>query len=220
MQDELHRCGSSGLPSGIFVGTQIGLPPVRDFAEPKLRSRILNDVLEKGARICLAITEPSGGSDVQGLLTTAEKVKHPKTGQECYKLNGSKKWITTGIWSDLFCTAVRTGPEGSGAGGVSFVLVDKRDSVTKDGIELKRMKVGGLGSSGTTLIQFTDCYVPVENLIGQENQGFKYIVSLLGAPFLSSPPLLIHATPYVDVQLQSRTIDHLDRSTPTCEGLS
>jgi len=114
--------------------------------------------------ICLAITEPSGGSDVANLRTTA------KDEGDHYLLNGEKKWITNGIFSDFFTVACRTG--GPGMGGVSLLLVEKN----MPGVTTRKMKCSGVWCSGTTFIAFDDVKVPKENLIGKENKGFQYIM--------------------------------------------
>jgi alkylation response protein AidB-like acyl-CoA dehydrogenase len=80
--------------------------------------------------------------------------------------------ITNGIWSDYACMAVRTG--GPGAAGISLLLVPLKDT---PGVTMRRQSVSGLASSGTTYIELDDVRVPVDNLIGEENQGMRYIVT-------------------------------------------
>jgi len=116
--------------------------------------------------ICLAITEPSAGSDVANLKTTARLSPDGKH----YIVNGEKKWITNGVWADYFTVAVRTG--GPGMGGVSLLLIERAFA----GVTTRQMKCSGVWPSGTTYITFEDVKVPVENLVGKENQGFKYIM--------------------------------------------
>jgi alkylation response protein AidB-like acyl-CoA dehydrogenase len=87
-----------------------------------------------------------------------------------YIVNGEKKWITNGVFADYFTTAVRTG--GPGMGGVSLLLIDRSPGVTT-----RQMNCSGVWSSGTTYITFEDVKVPVENLLGKENKGFKYIMN-------------------------------------------
>lgn len=86
-------------------------------------------------------------------------------------MNGEKKWITNGIWCDYFTTAVRTG--GEGMNGVSVLLIEREAG----GVSTRKMDCQGVWSSGTTYITFEDVKVPVENLIGKENQGFKVIMT-------------------------------------------
>ena len=93
--DELYRGGSI---SSIFVGLTVGAPPLRQYASPELKSEILPQILTGQKRISLAITEPAAGSDVRNITTMAEKTPDGKH----YIVNGEKKWITNGMFSDYF----------------------------------------------------------------------------------------------------------------------
>ena len=162
--DEVARCGSGGVCWGLFAGLSIGLPPVIQFGSKYLQEKVAACL--KGEKIiCLAITEPGAGSDVANLATTAKKTPDGKH----YIVNGEKKWITNGVWADYFSVAVRTG--GSGMGGVSMLLIERGPGVTT-----RQMNCSGVWPSGTTYITFEDVLVPVENLIGKENEGFKYVM--------------------------------------------
>lgn len=115
--------------------------------------------------ICLAITEPSAGSDVAAIKTVA------KREGDYYIVNGNKKWITCGVFADYFTVAVRTGEKGMR--GISVLLLE-RD--TMPGISTKQMDCTGVWPSGTTYIEFDEVKVPVSNLIGEENKGFGVIM--------------------------------------------
>ena len=165
-QEELGKLGSAGFTWGLTGGLSIGLPPVlRFFQNKELRSKVARECLSGEKSICLAITEPSAGSDVANLKTSAKK---SEDGTH-YIVNGEKKWITNGVTSTYFSTAVRTG--GPGFGGVSLLLIERGPGVTT-----KQMQCQGVWSSGTTYVTFENVKVPVENLIGKENQGFKYVM--------------------------------------------
>jgi alkylation response protein AidB-like acyl-CoA dehydrogenase len=84
-------------------------------------------------------------------------------------VNGSKKWITSGTFSDFFTVAVRTSPDGMN--GLSLLVLEK----SMPGIKVRHMKCGGLWTSGTAFVDMEDVKVPVENLIGVEGMGWKYI---------------------------------------------
>jgi alkylation response protein AidB-like acyl-CoA dehydrogenase len=156
---------SSAFCRGLFGGLSIGLPPVLHFGSEDLKDRIAGPCLRGEKIICLAVTEPTAGSDVANLKCTAKKSADGKH----YIVNGEKKWITNGVFADYFTVAVRTG--GEGMGGVSLLLVER-----SEGVKTQQMKCSGVWSSGTTYVTFEDVKVPVENLIGKENQGFKYIM--------------------------------------------
>jgi alkylation response protein AidB-like acyl-CoA dehydrogenase len=164
--DEFSRCGSGGVGWGLFGGLAIGLPPILHFGSPDLKTRVAIPCLKGEKIICLAITEPTGGSDVANLFCEARKTPDGKF----YIVNGEKKWITNGVYADFFTVAVRTG--GSGARGISLLLIEK----TFPGVNARQMKCSGVWPSGTSYLTFEDVKVPVENLIGEENFGFKYIM--------------------------------------------
>ncbi|PWY86022.1 acyl-CoA dehydrogenase [Aspergillus heteromorphus CBS 117.55] len=167
LTDELSRTGSGGLVWNLIGGYGIGCPPLVKFGKKPLVERILPGILAGDKRICLAITEPDAGSDVANLTCEAKLTPDGKH----YIVNGEKKWITNGVWSDYFTTAVRTG--GPGMNGVSVLLIEREQG----GVSTRRMDCQGVWSSGTTYISFEDVKVPVENLIGKENQGFKVIMT-------------------------------------------
>lgn len=165
--DELSRSGSGGFVWNLVGGFGIGGPPVLKYGKKELVERIMPDIFNGDKRICLAITEPDAGSDVANL--TCEAVLTPD--KKHYIVNGEKKWITNGIWCDYFTTAVRTG--GEGMNGVSVLLIER----SFGGVSTRRMDCQGVWSSGTTYVTFEDVKVPVENLVGKENQGFKVIMT-------------------------------------------
>ena len=107
------------------------------------------------------------GSDVANINCEAKLTPDGKH----YIVNGEKKWITNGIWSEYFTTAVRTG--GPGMEGISVLLIER----SHGGVSTRKMDCQGVWSSGTTYITFEDTKVPVENLIGKKNQGFKVIMT-------------------------------------------
>ncbi len=117
--DEVARCGSGGVLWGLMEGLVIGLPPVLLFGSEALQQKVVKPCLSGEKVICLAITEPSGGSDVANLKTTAVL----SADKSHYIVNGTKKWITNGVFADFFTTAVRTGDPKSGAAGCVSVII-------------------------------------------------------------------------------------------------
>jgi len=165
--DELSRAGSGGFVWNLIGGFGIGAPPALKYGKKELVQRIMPDILNGDKRICLAITEPDAGSDVANLTCEAKLSEDGKH----YIVNGEKKWITNGIYSEYFTTAVRTG--GEGMNGISLLLIER----SFGGVSTRQMDCQGVWGSGTTYVTFEDCKVPVENLIGKENQGFKVIMT-------------------------------------------
>ncbi|XEG70350.1 acyl-CoA dehydrogenase family protein [Pseudomonas sp. abacavir_1] len=163
--EELMRSGSGGLVAGLG-SLDIGLPPLLKWGRPELRERIVPQVLAGEKIMALAVTEPSGGSDVASLKTRAVR------DGDHYRVTGSKTFITSGVRADYYTVAVRTG--GEGYGGVSLLLVEKGTPGFTVGRKLKKM---GWWASDTAELFFDDCKVPVENLIGMENMGFACIMA-------------------------------------------
>lgn len=115
-----------------MAGMSISLTAVRSWMrDTALREKITEECLSGKKKMCLAITEAFAGSDVAGLQTTAEKTADGKH----YVINGTKKWITNGMFSDYFVTGCRTGK------GFSVILVPRSEDV-----ETKKIKVGRFSS--------------------------------------------------------------------------
>ncbi|KAF5854763.1 hypothetical protein ETB97_011802, partial [Aspergillus alliaceus] len=166
--DELARSGLSGAGASLNAGFAFGIPPILKYGSAELQERFLPDLLTGRKRACIAITEPEAGSDVANITTTAVK----SADGRFYVVNGGKKWITNGIWSDYTTMAVRTG--GPGAGGLSVLLVPLKGY---PGVTMRRLKVAGQKAGGTTYIELDDVKVPVENLIGAEGAGMRIIMT-------------------------------------------
>lgn len=162
--EELMRCGSGGLVAGLG-SLDIGLPPILKWARPEVRDRVVPQVLAGEKISALAVTEPSGGSDVANLKTRAVR------DGDVYRVNGSKTFITSGVRADVYTVAVRTGAPGYG--GISLLLIEKGTPGFTVGRQLKKM---GWWASDTAELFFDDCQVPVGNLIGAENMGFACIM--------------------------------------------
>ncbi|TQG32607.1 acyl-CoA dehydrogenase [Pseudomonas aeruginosa] len=163
--EELMRCGSGGLVAGLG-SLDIGLPPVVKWARPEVRERVVPAVLRGEKIMALAVTEPSGGSDVANLKTRAVR------DGDHYRVSGSKTFITSGVRADYYTVAVRTG--GEGFAGISLLLVEKGTAGFSVGRKLKKM---GWWASDAAELFFDDCRVPAENLIGVENAGFACIMA-------------------------------------------
>ncbi|KAL0478295.1 medium-chain specific acyl-CoA dehydrogenase, mitochondrial [Acrasis kona] len=163
MCDELARAGGGNVlgQSGI---NSMALPPIMIAGSAEIKKKVLRDVISGEKNICLAISEPTAGSDVANIRTTAVRQG------DHYVVNGTKKWITGGLFGDFFTTAVRTG--GEGAGGISLLLLEKN----MPGVNVRKMETQFDNSHNTTFINLEDVRVPVSNLIGTENAGFKLIM--------------------------------------------
>lgn len=167
--EEIMRSTSGGLVASLG-SLDIALPPIAKWGSKELKEKVLPSVIAGEKIAALAITEPSGGSDVASIKTRAEKVT--VDGKEYYKVNGSKTFITSGMRADFYTVAVRTG--GEGYGGISLLMIEKGTPGFTTGRNLKKMC---WWASDTAELFFEDCLVPVENLIGVENTGFFAIMA-------------------------------------------
>lgn len=136
---------------------------VDSYGSDEIRQRFLPKLatMEQIASYCL--TEPGAGSDAAALKTRAEKV-----GNSHYVLNGGKAFISGGGISDVYAVMCRTGEEG--ARGISCILVEKDTPGLSFGETEKKL---GWNSQPTAMVNFDDCKVPAENLVGAEGQGFR-----------------------------------------------
>ncbi len=163
--EELMRSGSGGLVASLG-SLDIAIPTISKWGSEELKQRVLPDVISGHKIAALAITEPSGGSDVAGIKTRAV------SDGDYYRVSGAKTFITSGIRADYYTVAVRTG--GEGYGGVSLLLMEKGMPSFTTGKPLQKM---GWWASDTAELFFDDVKVPKSNLIGAENAGFFAIMT-------------------------------------------
>ena len=163
MMEEMTRAGSGGLIAGLF-SLGIGAPPIVNLGTEEQKQRFLPGILAGEKISALAITEPSGGSDVANLKTTARR-----DGDD-YIVNGSKIFITSGMRADYYTVAVRTG--GEGMGGISLLVIER----DRPGFTRTPLKKMGWWCSDTATLYFDNCRVPAANLLGEENAGFMGIM--------------------------------------------
>ena len=168
IMQELAMAGSGGVVASI-LSNYIGLPPIQRAGSDEMKAKVLTPCLAGDAVSALAITEPSGGSDVARIQTVAKR-----DGEE-FIVNGQKTFITSGMYADYLTVAVRTG--GEGARGISLLLIEG----DREGVERTRLDKMGWLSSDTATLYFDDVRVPVENLIGEEGTGFSSIVNNFNA---------------------------------------
>lgn len=168
--EEVMRSTSGGFAASLG-SLDIALPPLEKWGSQALKDRFVGPVLAGDMIAALAITEPSGGSDVASLRTRAER-RHDEVNGDHYVVNGSKIYITSGIRADFYVAAVRTG--GPGYAGVSLLVIERSRAGVSTGQPLKKM---GWWASDTAEVFFDNVIVPAENLIGSENAGFLLIMS-------------------------------------------
>ena len=136
------------------------------FASDEMKSRVLPKAIALETVLSYCLTEPGSGSDAAALKTRAEK------SNEGYTLNGTKAFISGGGYSDAYVVMVRTGDDGPK--GISTVYVeDGAPGLSFGGLEDKM----GWRSQPTRQVQFDDCKIPADNLVGDEGRGFSYAMA-------------------------------------------
>ncbi|GAA3671996.1 acyl-CoA dehydrogenase family protein [Nocardioides ginsengisoli] len=164
LQEGLMAAGASGgLMASLFTHG-IAVPHMVENGSPYLIDHYVRPTLAGEKIGSLGITEPGGGSDVAGITTKAVR------DGDHYVINGAKTFITSAVRGDYVVTACRTGE--AGHAGISLIVVDKGTPGFTVQRSLKKM---GWHCSDTAELSYVDVRVPVENLVGQENQGFSYI---------------------------------------------
>ena len=174
MAEEMARCGAGGVCASLGSHT-IGLPPVAIAGSAALKQRVIPPVLRGEKISALAVTEPSGGSDVAAVRTRALR------DGDHYVVDGEKTFITSGLRADFITVAVRTDPASKGTNGISALLVEG-DAAGLTRTPLQKM---GWWASDTAHLRFDGVRVPAANLLGPENAGFKVFMTNFNAERLS-----------------------------------
>jgi butyryl-CoA dehydrogenase len=158
--EELSKaCGGIAL---ALAGTALGAMPILLGASEEQKKRFLPDIAAGKRLAAFALTEPEAGSDAGGIRTTAIK-----DGAH-YVLNGTKQWITNGGEAEIYTVVALTNPA-KGPRGASLFIVEKDTPGFTFGKKEDKM---GIRASATRELNFADCRVPAENLLGREGTGF------------------------------------------------
>ncbi|OEJ98963.1 acyl-CoA dehydrogenase [Flavivirga aquatica] len=163
--EELQKINSGGFAAAIWAHAYLAMTHLNAEGDHTIKQKYLAPSITGDKIGCLCITEPFGGSDVAGMRTTAVKEG------DHYVLNGSKTFITNGVYSDYLVIAAKTNPE-LGNKGISIFVVDR----DVDGISATKLDKLGWRASDTGEIAFDNVKVPASNLMGKEGKGFSYIV--------------------------------------------
>ncbi len=163
--EELQKINSGGFAAAIWAHVYLAMTHVNVEGDARIKNKYLGASISGEKIGCLCITEPFGGSDVAGMRTTAIRKENS------YVINGSKTFITNGVYSDYLIVAAKTDPSSKHA-GMSIFIID-RDT---PGISATKLDKLGWKASDTGEIAFDNVVVPSENLMGQEGKGFAYIM--------------------------------------------
>ena len=160
----LGHCTCGGVPMAIGVQTDMATPALARFGSDELRREFLAPAIAGEMVACIGVSEPTAGSDVASIRTTARK-----DGGD-YVINGGKLWITNGTQADWMCCLASTS-EGHPHRNKSLIVLPMKTRGVK--VERKLRKIG-MNSSDTAQIHFDDVRVPRRHLIGEEGHGFTY----------------------------------------------
>lgn len=163
--EELAKSGYAGVSAAQGVHQYMSTAHLLKIGSDFLKEKYLPKAIDGTWIGSLGVTEPGAGSDVANIKTTAVK----KDGH--YIINGQKTFITNGVFGDFICLACKTNPE-AGLNGISLIMVDQ----DLPGIQRNQLHKMGWNSSDTAELFFDDVKVPVDHLVGEENQGFFYIM--------------------------------------------
>lgn len=163
--EEMQRVNSGGFAAAMWAHTYLAQTHLDKEANEAQKEKYLVPSIAGEKIGCLCVTEPFGGSDVGGMRSTAVKKG------DHYILNGSKTFITNGVYSDYMIVAAKTAPE-LGNKGISIFVVDSNSK----GISATKLDKLGWRASDTGEIAFDNVKIPAENLMGEENMGFPYIM--------------------------------------------
>ena len=163
--EELQKINSGGFAAAIWAHEFLAMTHLNKEGTEFIKQKYLIPSVEGEKVGCLCVTEPFGGSDVAGMRSTAIK-KGDK-----YILNGSKTFITNGVYSDYLIVAAKTDPLDKYK-GISIFVVDREAA----GITATKLDKLGWRASDTAELAFDNVEIPIENLMGEEGKGFPYIM--------------------------------------------
>ncbi len=164
--EEIGRMNSGGFAVTQQSVQYMASPYIFKYGSSILKAKYLPGTINGKLIGCIGITEPGAGSDVQNIKTKAIK------NGDHYIVNGSKTFITNAYYGDYVVTVVKTDPNKKST-GVSLLVID----LNSKGINKNKLEKLGWHSSDTAELSFDNVKVPIENLIGEEGNGFKYLMN-------------------------------------------
>ncbi len=173
--EEVAYAGVAGSGLGITLHNDICLPYFLTYCDDEQRARWLPGIADGSLITALAMTEPGIGSDLASMTTSA------RLEGDHYVVNGTKTFITNGINADLVIVALKTDPSERHR-GISLLVVERGMQGFERGRNLEKI---GMHAQDTAELFFADAHVPVANRLGEEGQGFRYLVANLAQERLS-----------------------------------
>ena len=163
--EELQKINSGGFAAAMWAHEYLAMTHLNKEGDAFIKNKYLAPSVAGELVGCLCITEPFGGSDVAGMRSTAIKKG------DTYILNGSKTFITNGVYSDYLIVAAKTDPSDKYK-GISIFVVDR----SAKGVSATKLNKLGWRASDTAEIAFDNVEIPAENRLGEEGKGFPYIM--------------------------------------------
>jgi alkylation response protein AidB-like acyl-CoA dehydrogenase len=197
LDEECARSGFTGL--GWNLHSDVAVPYIVRLGTDAQKKKYLPACVSGDIVTAIAMTEPSSGSDLQGIKTTAVR-----KGDSFY-INGSKTFITNGQHADLVIVVAKT-DSGAGAGGISLFLVEAGSAGFTKGRNLKKI---GLKAQDTSELSFQDVCVPASSLLGEEGKGFTYLMEELPQERLCASILAVHSAQ----NILEKTVDYVSERT-------
>ncbi len=178
--EELAKSNSGGFCITQQVVQYMSGPYILKYGSDQLKKKYLPGIISGDLISSIAITEPGAGSDAQNIQTKAVR------DGDHYVVNGSKTFITNGVYGDFIVTVVKTDPA-AGAAGVSLLVIEQE----MEGVSMTKLKKLGWHCSDTAEISFDNVRVPVANIIGEEGRGFYYLMNGLQLERLCAVPAAV-----------------------------
>ncbi|RSL40879.1 hypothetical protein CEP54_015989 [Fusarium duplospermum] len=163
IHDEFGRVGGIGIENGLVGGMSLAVPALQKYGSQNIKDTVIPEILSGRSKVALAITEPGAGSDVKRAQTEAgvsDDGSH-------FVVDGEKKWITSSMYSDYFVTLVK-----ETTGEYTLLVVQRTEGLTT-----KHITLSGSTAADTAFVDFDNVKVPMDIVVGQRGQGFKYIMS-------------------------------------------
>ena len=174
LTEETIAVGASGV--GFSLHNDVAAPYLTDLTTDEQKQRWLPAFVTGEIITAIAMTEPGAGSDLQGISTSARK-----DGSD-FVLNGQKTFITNGIHADLVLVVARTDPDAKAAHGLSLLAVERGMPGFERGRNLDKI---GMHAQDTAELFFDDVRIPAANVVGELNQGFIHLMTMLPQERLS-----------------------------------
>lgn len=191
--EELCLCDNAGVCMGISVQTDMATPALARFGSDELKRKYLTPAIKGEHVAAIAVTEPSGGSDVAGIRTRAVR------DGDHWVINGSKMYITNAATADWLCLLAVTDPEAGYGGYTQIIVPTDSPGFTYELLD----KIGNKGSD-TGLLYFDDVRVPVSNTIGEMGRGFQQQMM----QFQDERMVVVVTAPVAARRLWEQTLEH------------